>query len=212
MENENHPDMCFGSKFMADINADIECLECKTIYKNKNRVGDFIVNILRKRSVEEAFQSFFEHEIVEEYKCIRCMKSVLATKTFSLFSTPEYLCIILNRLQNRRRKYNKNIEINQEMKVECFAENQVSHWKYGLVSIINHIGTHYNKGHYTTTVNSHNTYTFDDSQVRKQNTISGSEAYILIYERIQVINLSNSSAKYQMLFYNCVANSIKVIN
>lgn len=196
MENNKHPEMSFANKFIADIVTNIECLECNTNYQSENQAADFIVNIVRKHSVEEAFQSFFENDFVDEYKCITCMKSVLATKKFTLVSAPEYLCIILNRLKNRRTKLRSNIAINRELEVKCFAEGQASHWKYGLLSAVNHIGLDYNSGHYTTTVFSDKTYTFNDSKVRKQNNISGSDAYILIYERTEVIIIFNSSPKF----------------
>lgn len=43
---------------------------------------------------------------------------------------------------------------------------------------------------------SDDTFTLDDSKVRKQNKVSGRDAYILIYERSEVIIVSISSLMF----------------
>lgn len=111
MQNERHPEMYFAKKFTADIVTNIECQNAGQFTKAKTKLQILSSTFIVKKS-SEAFQTFFEKENVE-HKCITCMKSVLATKQFMLLSTPEYLCIILNRLHNRRTKFSSNIEINR---------------------------------------------------------------------------------------------------
>lgn len=187
MANEKHPDIKFSNKFIANAKNEIKCLTCKTVYENQNCVGDFIVDIQGRHSVEVAFQSFFETEVVVDYDCVVCMKPVMVTKKTTLLSTPECLCITLNRFANRK-KLKKTIDINRELSLECFADDHVRRAKYRLVSVISHIGQSCDSGHYIAIVNSeHNIYGFDDSKVHKRKVISGCNAYILFYERIEVI-------------------------
>ncbi|KAG4080104.1 hypothetical protein HA402_008175 [Bradysia odoriphaga] len=180
-----HPESELAPYFTADICTEVTCQTCQTIFKNKSSIADFIVNIQRTRTVDEAFHSFFEIETID-YNCIVCMKSVLATKKCVLASLPECLCIILNRISKQQTKINKNIEISHQLSVECVSENIVRTCKYGLVAVSSHIGGSYNGGHYTTSVKTNNNiYKFDDSKVRKQHSISGLHAYILFYEPIE---------------------------
>lgn len=126
-----------------------------------------------------------------DYDCVVCIKPVMVTKRTTLLSTPECLCITLNRFANRK-KLNKTIDINRELNVECFADNHVRRAKYRLVSVICHIGQSRHSGHYTAIVNSENNiYGFNDSKVHKRKLISGCNAYILFYERIEVKKSKN---------------------
>lgn len=184
-----HPEVNVADMFNANILTEVKCLTCNTAYTNSEVVGDFIIDVEGKRSVEEALHSFFESENIEEYNCIMCMTSVSATKTNFAISTPECLLIVLNRTakSNRNTKLNSDVYINEELIMKCLVNGKIQRWKYKLVSTVNHVGRSYNSGHYNTNIlTGSKIYLFDDSTVRKQKKISGRNAYVLFYERFEV--------------------------
>lgn len=66
MSNPEHPQVDLTKKFMARTNTVIKCLNCEMIFKNEGTIGDFILDIQGKASVEEALMSFFDKEVIED--------------------------------------------------------------------------------------------------------------------------------------------------
>lgn len=191
MKSSEHQHIDIGNFFMAQINTEIKCLECRVVFNNKSSVGDFIVDVIGMRSVRQAMEKFFEGDLVHDYKCVKCMKTVLASKTYTLLSTPNCLCVVLNRIPSKHEKDSRYIEINQELVLKCFDDDEQRYFQYKMMSVINHVGPSYDKGHYTTAVRYEGTtYIFDDSRVVAGCEISTNNAYILFYERTGVIYIS----------------------
>lgn len=197
MTNEKHSGLSFENKFNTEIITEVQCLTCKTVYKGNGTIGEFIVDIRGKKSIEIALQSYFEYTFVE-YKCITCKKEHLARKRTMLLRVPAYLCITLNRFTSTNTKFKGRIQITPNLNLtKYYCESQTSQWKYKLVAMINHHGSNFHRGHYTTLAfTDDGCYKFDDSDVIhvNGNEVEGSEAYILFYQYYEVIlfNLLNS--------------------
>lgn len=197
-KNPDHAPIDFGNFFMAQIHTEVKCLKCRVTYNNKSSVGEFIVNIVGKRSVKQALESFFDGEVVNDYNCVNCMKYVSASKKYTLLSAPKCLCVVLNRIPSKGGKDSRYIETNQELILKCFDGGKLRHFQYKIVSVVNHIGSKYESGHYTTTICYENTiYTLDDSKVFTGSKISNNTTYILFYERAGVIT-SNSCLHWML--------------
>lgn len=193
MESLHHSMRWFESSFIADIRTIIQCSTCKNVFKSDGHCGDFCVNIYGK-SVQSALDMYFEWESVNAYSCPCCEKEVTAKKKFSLVSSPSCLCITLKRF-SKNSKINRNVNITSELTTSDYffdtpADDLPTQCKYKLVAVINHIGKTRSSGHYTTVVSQKDeSYEFDDSVVRIVNgkANKGNEAYMLFYERTEVI-------------------------
>lgn len=194
MEKQKHSFKWFEENFFADVRTILKCSECNNVCESDGHWGDFSLSIKKQKSVQSALKMYFEWESVNDYNCERCKKKVMAKKKYSLVSSPPCLCITLERF-TKTSKVNRNIEITFELTTsEYFVDNlfdEPEQYKYKLVAVINHLGKTRNSGHYTAIACRENDefYEFDDSNVRpnKSHLIKGNEAYILFYERVQVI-------------------------
>lgn len=183
----------FESNFVANVRTSVQCIMCKNIYQSHSDIGHFAVNINGQKSVQTALDMFFGGETVTNYKCACCKKPVTAKKQFSMVSAPSCLCVTLKRF-SQYGKINDNIEVTPELSTaKYFLETHVNsskpQWKYKLMSVICHKGKTRTSGHYTTIVCSNNEFhEFNDSIVGQvhETAIKGNEAYVLLYERIEV--------------------------
>lgn len=199
-ESRFHSTASLTSIFMAATKTEFKCLKCETSFYNNDDIGDFIVNVQGETSVDAALGAYFQNEVIERFQCVTCMESGLASKIFSITKMPQCLLVVLNRRNNRDRKLNTSIDVNRELVLKSFDDSQTHHWRFKLASIINHTGIRYNEGHYTTIAFSGETiYKFDDSVVQKTKKISGRDAYILFYERVEVICFCFFFRKYDLI-------------
>lgn len=195
METQKHSFKWFEDNFITDVRTIVQCLTCKTVFESNGHWGDFCLNINKQKSVQSALDVYFDWESVNGFDCNCCKKKVMAKKKYSLVSTPLCLCITLERF-TKSSKINSKIEITLELTTsEYFVETPVDHplpqYKYKLVAVINHLGKTLSSGHYTAIayVQNEESYEFNDSNVCPINkdAIKGDEAYILFYQRIEVI-------------------------
>lgn len=194
METKQHSLRWFENNFIADVRTIVQCSTCKNNFKSDGHFGDFTVNVCGK-SVQSALDVYFDWENVDAYDCPCCKKEVAAKKKFSLISTPPCLCITLNRF-TKNSKINRKIDIKSEITTSDYFFDKPTdasrpQCKYKLVAVINHLGKLRNSGHYTAVIHSQKNefYEFNDSIVHKVNkeAIKGNEAYVLFYERTEVI-------------------------
>lgn len=128
-----------------------------------------------KHSVKQALETVFENGIFEKYKCIGCMKSVLASKRWNLLSTPKVLCLTMNYQYSSQYKVNA-IEINRNLILKCSAETRARYWKYELATVVDHAGQCSDK-------NSN----FNNSTVKEKYAYVHRNPSKLFYERVEVI-------------------------
>lgn len=148
------------------------------VFYNTNEVRDLFVNMCGELSVKEAFQKFFENEIVEKYICINCMKTVLASKKWKTRNTPEELCLILT--YDPIIHEQSSVKLDRSLILKCFAETGIRYWKYKLVTATSHTSQGDEKDTYFT-------YMSHTSQEEEGYEILEHSPFKLIYKRIEVI-------------------------
>lgn len=178
-----------SSKFLFahNLTTIVKCELCQTSSQTEHKVVAHIIEVGGRLTVQEAVDAYFAEEVLETYACEVCKRINIgkAKKKCFVKSAPKVLCLMLNRLAKNDEKIADNIGLNYQLKLsEFLLANKATHITYKLVSTINHIGTNISNGHYTATAccSSHSFYEFDDSRVHSVDAISGSDAYILIYE------------------------------
>ncbi|KAL5292387.1 USP42 family protein [Megaselia abdita] len=167
----------------------VRCLSCSHVSTTFQHFEDILLDIRKSDSIEEALDTYFARERLEDmgYKCESCKKKVTATKQFFLERAPISLCIQLKRFSIVGTKLNKHITIKPRLDLSKYSSKRNSEsWNYRLVSMITHLGSSQHCGHYTAIGMSENdTYhQFDDSYVRQisvQNVLN-TNAYVIFYE------------------------------
>lgn len=147
--------------FYGSIKINLSCMNC-----NNNIV---INEIFSSTRVPHGFKD----EIIENYKCDKCIKTTLVKKTFEIEKFPEILCVYINRFSNNGNKITDPF---------CFKENLYN--KYDLYSIILHSGYSINCGHYYNVSKRDGEWVcFNDSSVSAFdiNSIDQREIYMLFY-------------------------------
>ncbi|KXJ68745.1 hypothetical protein RP20_CCG001877 [Aedes albopictus] len=174
------------------LRSEVKCLNCKHVSTTFQHFEDLLLDIRKVSSIEEALQTYFALERLEEmqYKCEACKKKVAATKQFSLERAPSALCIQLKRFSMMGGKINKHVELKTRLDLTPYSsKTAVSNGKltYKLASMVTHLGSTQHCGHYTAIggTDSGTYYVFDDSLVRPisiQN-VTNTSAYIIFYEQ-----------------------------
>ncbi|XP_044753108.1 ubiquitin carboxyl-terminal hydrolase 36 [Coccinella septempunctata] len=167
----------------------VTCQDCGHVSTTFQHFQDLLLDIRRAQTVEEALDGYFSRERIDDdtYHCESCRKKVSATKQFSLERAPAVLCVQLKRFSVTNTKINRHIAFRQRLDLTKHTKNRPSTpLVYKLVSIITHIGSSVNCGHYTAigSVPSGNFYQFDDSNARpiSYQGVLSTFAYILMYE------------------------------
>jgi ubiquitin carboxyl-terminal hydrolase 36/42 len=183
----------------------VRCLSCNHVSTTYQHFQDLLLDIRKANSVEEALEGYFARERLEDmgYKCEACKKRVSATKQFSLERAPIALCIQLKRFSMMGSKLNKHVQIRQRLDLSAYASQSLKKTgdklNYRLVSMVTHLGSSQNCGHYTAIglAESGSYHQFDDSYVRSipiQNVMN-TNAYIIFYELDDVnVRSANSSS------------------
>lgn len=194
LEKQNHSAPWFANNFTADMETQIECSSCGTIHTTTGKVGDLTLEITGNESIQSSLDSYFNYDLIEDYECeSRGRKIGVANKRHVLLTAPNCLCLHLKRFSGANKKIKDFIHITKELGLSrYFSKPQTREWKYKLVAVINHFGESVHVGHYNTIViqSTDLFYEFDDRNVREvtSNMISGSQAYLLFYELIEVIS------------------------
>lgn len=187
------------------LKTSVRCLSCHHISVTFQHFEDLLLDIRKANTLDEALDLYFGRERLEDmgYKCESCKKKVSATKQYSLERAPISLCIQLKRFSIMGNKLNKHIAIRQHLNLSRFASRRfgADQLNYRLVSMITHLGTSQNCGHYTAIgyTGSGSYYQFDDSFVRVSSlqSVLSTNAYIMFYEletapeKLQTIRATN---------------------
>lgn len=164
----------------------LRCGGCGNISRTKNSFLDICLEIRESESINEAFHNYFSSEKLDDYVCESCSEKC-TTKTLALDKVPKSLVIVLNRF-SYKGKLDKRITIDPKIDLSPYSlnENETS-WSYRLVSMITHLGSSPQSGHYTAIGLSENGtyYTFDDQKVEPISieATSTTAGYVVFYER-----------------------------
>lgn len=169
-----------------DVITNVKCGTCYKNFETVRKVNQHIIDVRGHHSVQKAVDAYFEGDILETYKCEACKgnNDEKAKKSYYLKSVPNIFSVVLNRFENKNKKYKNNIEISKQLKLTNFSSSsETVGANYKLVSVINHIGENISSGHYTAIACCSNTFhEFNDSRVERTDAINGYNAYILFYE------------------------------
>jgi ubiquitin carboxyl-terminal hydrolase 36/42 len=188
---ENTPlNQMFGGR----IRTEVTCLQCGGVSTTYQLCQDMLLDIQHASTLDDALAAYFSIERLDGdvYHCERCHKKVSATKTFSLETPPEVLCIQLKRFGFFGEKINKHVSFPVRLDLTRFLCPESAHHgnvpvTYHLVSMVTHVGSSAHYGHYTAVAQTStgHYYLFDDTLVRPI-SLSGvlhTKAYIMVYER-----------------------------
>ncbi|KAG4067479.1 hypothetical protein HA402_003303 [Bradysia odoriphaga] len=170
----------------------VKCLSCQYESVTFQHFEDLLLDIRRVSTIEEALKYHFARERLEEmdYTCESCKRKVSATKQFSLERAPVALCIQLKRFSGINGKISKHINISPYLDFSQYSSRDMknSKLKYRLVSVITHLGSTPQCGHYTAVgcCQDGSYYQFDDSSVRSMsnNSMLNINPYIIFYELV----------------------------
>ena len=125
------------------------------------------------------------------YKCEKCHQKVPATKQYKIERPPQVLCVQLKRFNMMGGKNGTPVTLARNLNISNHVRwaNQIP-VEYKLVSMINHVGSSANCGHYTSIAEGADGkfYSFDDAIViptTLQNALNGKSAYVIFYEMKQ---------------------------
>lgn len=187
--------------------------------------------------LERAFVNFCLPEILDgkdRYLCESCNLQVQSTKTLTLKSLPQVLCVQLKRFRHDHfsSKVNNAVEypvdgldLRHFLHKEFIGSPLSSSSEYDLLGIVNHRGS-FNGGHYVAYCRNLQTgrwLEFDDSRVREisEAELMTKQAYLLFYiqrsepdrlkQRTEIINaiseVENSSRFVSLQWFNRLLNS-----
>lgn len=174
------------------LRTSVKCLSCQYESVTFQHFEDLLLDIRKVNSIEDALRNHFGRERLEDmdYTCESCKKKVSATKQFSLERAPVALCIQLKRFSGINGKISKHINISQDIDFSQYSSKDAknSQLKYRLVSMITHLGSTPQCGHYTAIgcCQDGSYYQFDDSSVRQMsvNSLLNTNPYIIFYELV----------------------------
>lgn len=188
--------------------------------------------------LESAFVNFCLPEILDgkdRYLCESCNQLVQSTKSLTLKSLPQVLCVQLKRFRHDSYYSSKlntvveypveGLDLRHFLHKEFIGSPLSSNSEYDLLGIVNHRGS-FNGGHYVAYCKNFETgrwFEFDDSRVREieESELLNIQAYLLFYiqksdperikqrqEIIRIIELTRKSNTFvSKQWYNRLLNS-----
>ncbi|KAJ0178238.1 hypothetical protein K1T71_006061 [Dendrolimus kikuchii] len=178
------------------LRSTVRCLTCHHLSTTYQHFQDLLLDIRKHTTLEEALDSFFSRERLEDlgYKCEACNKKVSATKQFFVERAPMVLCIAFKRFSLAGGKLSKHIQYRKKISLNKYMYNKNGNQQlsYKLVSLVTHLGPSQNCGHYTAIgqAPNGNYYQFDDSCVRPLplSAVLGTNTYIMFFEKDNTVD------------------------
>ncbi|KAL4555275.1 hypothetical protein LXL04_037890 [Taraxacum kok-saghyz] len=148
--------------FGGALQSQVKCLTCGNESNKVDEIMDISVDVLNSSSLKEAFQKFFQPEILDgnnkwseietSYLCFcSCKKLVAARKQMSIVQAPNILVIQLKRFEGIfGGKIDKAIAFEEVLVLSSFMckTSQDPHPEYKLFATIVHSGFSPDSGHY----------------------------------------------------------------
>lgn len=179
--------------FGGALQSQVKCLACGNESNKVDEIMDISIDVLSSSSLKEAFQKFFQPEILDgnnKYKCDSCKKLVAARKQMSILQAPNILVIQLKRFDGiYGGKIDKAITFEEVLDLSSFMckISQDLHPEYKLFATIVHSGFSPDSGHYYAYIKDAigRWYCCNDSYVSVSTLqeVFSEKVYILFYSR-----------------------------
>lgn len=179
--------------FGGALQSQVKCLSCGNESNKVDEIMDISIDVINSSSVKEAFQKFFQPEILDgnnKYKCDSCKKLVAARKQMSILQAPNILVIQLKRFEGiYGGKIDKAISFEEVLVLSSFMckTSQDPQPEYKLFATIVHSGYSPDSGHYYAYIKDAigNWYCCNDScvSVSSLQEVFSDKAYILFFSR-----------------------------
>lgn len=163
----------------------LECVYCEHRTITYTNFNDISVDIYGN-DIIDCITNFIKPEIVKG-KCEKC-ESIQLAKLSTIYKFPKTLIVNIKRFEYNTyfRKIKTGLSINKTLKMQCSGII----YRYSLSSVVYHIGSNPNSGHYNIDVYSNNNwYKLDDDIVTKLYDIpeKSNDCYILAYNLEEII-------------------------
>lgn len=165
--------------FTGQFKTTVECTECEYTSVTYNNFTTLNIDVYGKNIID-CIVNFIKKEPVDG-RCA-CGNTKLL-KTMTIHKLPRTLIVCINRFEyinGRVCKIKIPLSINNKLRIQ---NNNIMH-VYALSSVVYHIGSTANSGHYNVDIHKNNTwYAIDDDHVYVKDAPSLSDdCYILIYD------------------------------
>ncbi|KAL4453053.1 hypothetical protein ABPG73_005959 [Tetrahymena malaccensis] len=166
-QNEEIDRFFFGKKENV-----IQCQECKTNFRNTEKILDIYTNFCQEAYVKERknfdliqmIRSSFQAETFDEnnaFFCDKCNKKTSAIKSALVKILPPYITIYIGRFQYDKQKQERikllyptnlpqSFNIQDIFENTSIPQNQLQNFEYKLYAFIVHLGSQIDTGHYIT--------------------------------------------------------------
>nr|XP_043622639.1 ubiquitin carboxyl-terminal hydrolase 25 [Erigeron canadensis]XP_043622640.1 ubiquitin carboxyl-terminal hydrolase 25 [Erigeron canadensis] len=140
--------------FGGALQSQVKCLSCGHESNKVDEIMDISIDVLNSSSLKEAFQKFFQSEVLDgnnKYKCDSCKKLVRAKKQMSILQAPNILVVQLKRFEGIfGGKIDKIVTFEEVLVLSNFMSktSQDPHPEYKLFATIVHSGFSPDSGHY----------------------------------------------------------------
>ena len=183
----------FNQVFGGYMRQEVICLKCGHVSTTLQHFMDLQLDISQADHIDTALQEYFRRERIGQeenvYKCSLCKQKVPAIKQFKIERPPLVLCLQLKRFNSLGVKDDRPVTLSKNLSISKyvrFAAAKGIAVEYRIVSVINHVGSSPNRGHYTTMgeAGDKKFYVFDDSTVHQTSLLNvlNSSAYVIFYE------------------------------
>ena len=186
----------------------LECLECGNVSATRTPLFEMFLNIPEIPAADfvtlnDCFGTFARDETIAGYACETCSPSRHdARQVHRITNTSDILTIAL-----RRFTWENNIKIGTSVEIPMILNmtevpGSETNDVYQLIGVVNHFGRTRDGGHYTAFVHNSiqnrwmrmdDSFTEHAADFGTQPTFRSSEAYILIYERMNHIQLGTAN-------------------
>lgn len=163
-------------------------MTCSTCHLSKYSEEDFyFLPLPLTDSLQNSIHLYMHQELMLNYKCMKCHNKNTSLKIPSLKTLPEYLCLTLFRCDVKGNKHNETTIIDRKIDLsKYFFDFPKSEFHYELFSMVRHLGTSSEYGHYVAShfLGDDFFYTFNDSEVSCSSTASlgQNDAYMVFYK------------------------------
>lgn len=159
--------------FQGILTNETKCLRCETVTARDETFLDLSLDIEQNSSITSCLKNFSSTETLnaeDKFFCDKCCSLQEAQKRMKIKKPPQILVIHLKRFKyieqlNRHKKLSYRVVFPMELKLSS-SVNSGSDPEYSLSSVVVHVGSGPNHGHYVSLVRSHNHWLcFDDENV-----------------------------------------------
>lgn len=164
----------------------IQCGNCQNLTHNYEIYHNIMLTMQNcENSLEDCLDTYFDKEVLDEWRCDRCQQKSNSVKTGKLWRIPKILIISLKRFDHNLNKSNQMIKIPEELDLSKWSlSTQTYPMKYQLCSIAYHIGN-FSGGHYYAIGKFYdNWWKIDDLSITMESNPNFQSGYVFFYHLI----------------------------